>query len=144
MTGQEMWGEFSQKRGISAEYDCWSFGDDADALAQLVLHDIKTATCSLQCLYELEAEPLPREGQYSVVLDSRDQAVCVIQTTKVYQTPFLEITPDHARKEGEGDWSLSYWRQVHEAFFTQELEKMGLAFRGDLMLICEEFRRVYP
>lgn len=144
MTGQEMWEEFSQKRGISAEYDCWSFGDDADMLAQLVLRDIKTATCSLQCLYEVEGEPLPREGQYSVVLDSREQAVCIIQTTKVYQTPFSEITPDHARKEGEGDRSLSYWRQVHEAFFFEELKEAGMAFREDLMLVCEEFLRVYP
>lgn len=144
MTGQEMWEEFSQNQGISAEYDCWSFGDDADTLAQLVLRDIKTATCSLQCLYELEAEPLPREGQYSVVLDSQDQAVCVIQTTKVYQTPFSEITPEHARKEGEGDRSLAYWRQVHEAFFTEELKTVGRYFHEDLMLVCEEFRRVYP
>lgn len=144
MTGQEMWEEFSQNQGISAEYDCWSFGDDADTLAQLVLRDIKTATCSLQCLYEAEGEPPPREGQYSVVLDSRDQAVCIIQTTKVYQTPFSEITPDHARKEGEGNHSLSYWRRVHEAFFTEELKEAGLAFREDLMLVCEEFRRLYP
>lgn len=144
MTGQEMWAEFSQKQGISAEYDCWSFGDDADTLAQLVLRDIKTATCSLQCLYEAEGEPLPREGQYSVVLDSQDWAVCIIQTTKVYQTPFSEITPDHARKEGEGDRSLAYWRRVHEAFFTEELREAGIAFHEDLMLVCEEFRRVYP
>ena len=144
MTGQEMWAEFSQKQGISAEYDCWSFGDDADTLAQLVLHDSKTATCSLQCLYEAEGEPLPREGQYSVVLDSQDQAICILQTTKVYQTPFSEITSDHARKEGEGDRSLAYWRRVHEAFFTEELKEAGIAFREDLMLVCEEFRRVYP
>ncbi len=144
MTGQEMWEEFSQKQGISAEYDCWSYGDDADTLAQLTLQGIKTATCSLHCLYEAEGEPLPKEGEYSVILDSREQAMCVIETTRVYLTTFGEVTPDHARKEGEGDRSLSYWRQVHEAFFTEELKETGERFREDLMLVCEEFQRVYP
>lgn len=144
MTAQEMWQEFSHKQGVSGEYDSWSFGDDADTLAQLVLRDIKTATCSMRCLYEADGEPLPREGQYSVVLDSQEQAICIIQTTKVYQTPFSEITPDHARKEGEGDRSLAYWRQSHEAFFTEELKAVGCNFHEDLVLVCEEFRRVYP
>lgn len=144
MTAQEMWQEFSQKRGISGEYDSWSFGDDADALADLVLRGIKTATCSLGIFYEREGEPLPEAGQYSVVLDSRDQAVCIIQTTKVYQTAFSEITPDHARKEGEGNRSLAYWREVHEAFFTEELKAVGCNFHEDLLLVCEEFQRLYP
>lgn len=144
MTAQEMWQDFSQKQGISGEYDSWSFGDDADTLADLVLRGIKTATCSLGVFYELEGEPLPEAGQYSVVLDSREQAVCIIQTMKVYQTPFSEITSDHARKEGEGDRSLSYWRRVHKDFFTKELKAVGRNFHEDLMLVCEEFQRLYP
>lgn len=144
MTAQEMWEAFSQKHGIIADYEAWSFGDDGDTLADLVLRGIKSATCSGLPLYIQEGEPLPREGQYSVVLDSNDQAVCVIQITKVYQTPFSQITQDHARKEGEGDRSLAYWQRVHEAFFSHELEAVGMTFSDDLMLVCEEFQRLYP
>lgn len=144
MTGQQMCQAFFQKSRISAECDAWAFGDDADALAELVLRGIKTATCSALPFYELEGEPLPREGQYSVILDSRERAVCVIQTTRVYQTSFRQITAEHAWKEGEGDRSLAYWRQVHEAFFSKELSEMEMAFSQDLMLVCEEFQRVYP
>lgn len=144
MTAQEMWQEFSRKQGISGEYDSWSFGDDADTLADLVFRGIKTATCSLGVFYELEGEPLPEAGQYSVVLDSRDQAVCIIQTTKVYQVPFCQVTPEHARKEGEGDRSLAYWREVHEAFFTRELAGTPMPFHEDLVLVCEEFQRLCP
>lgn len=144
MTAEQMWQAFSEKSGISAEYDAWAFGGDPDTLAELVLQGIKTATCSAQPFYALEEEPLPREGQYSVILDSRDQAVCVIQTTQVYQIPFRKITEDHAWKEGEGDRSLAYWRQVHEAFFSEELSQAGMAFSQDLLLVCEEFLRIFP
>lgn len=144
MTAEQMWAQFSCHSGICGEYDAWSFGDDGDTLAELVLQGIKTATCSALPLYELEGEPLPVAGEYSVILDSRERAVCVIQTTRVYQTPFREITAEHAWKEGEGDRSLAYWRQVHEAFFSKELSEMEMAFSQDLMLVCEEFRRLYP
>lgn len=144
MTAEQMWQAFSEKSGISAEYDAWTFGDDADTLAELVLNGAKTATCSALPFYELEGEPLPHAGEYSVILNSREQAVCVIQTTRVYQTPFSKITEDHAWKEGEGDRSLAYWQKVHETFFSEELSEAGMVFSQDLMLVCEEFRRVYP
>lgn len=144
MTAEQMWQTFSRESGICAEYEAWAFGDDGDHLADLVLRGIKTATCSALPLYELDGEPLPEVGAYSVVLDSRDQAVCIIQTTKVYQTPFRQITAEHAFREGEGDRSLVYWQKVHEAFFTMELQEAGLSFDWDLMLLCEEFQRLYP
>lgn len=64
---------------------------------------------------------MPRAGEYSVILDSREQAVCIIQTTKVYQAPFRQITAEHAFREGEGDRSLACWQKVHEGFFAIEL-----------------------
>ncbi len=144
MTAEQMWQVFSRKFGICAEYDAWAFGDDGDQLADLVLRDIKTATCSALPLYALDGDPLPKEKEYSVILDSRNQAVCVIQTTRVYQTTFRQISSEHAFREGEGDRSLAYWQRVHETFFTMELQKAGLSFDWDLMLVCEEFQRLYP
>ncbi len=52
MTAEEMWKE----SGLTGEYETWSFGDDADALAGLVKDGIKTATCSARCYYEMEGD----------------------------------------------------------------------------------------
>lgn len=144
MTAEQMWLEFSQKTGIAADYEAWPFGDDPDTLADLVLRGIKTGTASAFPVYEAEGEPLPGEGEYSVILDSQDRAVCIIRTDKVYVAPFREIGEEHARKEGEGDRSLAYWRHVHEAFFTMEMESIGLGFDWDMKVVCEEFTKVYP
>ena len=139
MTAEEMW----KKSGLAGEYDAWSFGDDADRLAKLVKDGIKTATCSAYCFYEMEDEALPEEGEYNIILDSGDEAVCIIRTAKVYITPFSQVSADHAYREGEGDRSLSHWRDVHKKFFTEELQAEGLEFSEDMNLVCEEFKVVY-
>ena len=144
MTAQEMWTRFCAKEKVDAEYDAWAFGDQPDVLAQLVLDGVKTATSSLHLFYELEAEPLPEAGQYSVILNEREEAVCVIRNTKVAVVPFDRVTEEQAWREGEGDRSLAYWRKVHEEFFTKELLAEGRRFSPSLDVVCEEFRRVYP
>ena len=144
MTAQEMWEQFVNEQHIEEEeYDAWAFGDDADKLADLVRRGIKTGTSSAYPLYEVENEPLPEASGYSVILDSKDEAVCIIENTKVYVVPFGEVSSDHAFKEGEGDRSLTYWRKVHEAFFTACMEEAGLTFEESMKVVCEEFRVVY-
>ena len=144
MTAQQMWAQFEMETGIRAEYDAWAFGETPDLLAELVLQGRKTATASSYPLYELEQEPLPQAGQYSVVLNSAREAVCIVQTTRVFIVPFCEVSPRQAYREGEGDRSLAYWRAVHRAFFTKELAAAGLTFRDDTKVVCEEFRMIYP
>lgn len=144
MTGKEMWDAFIKENGApSCEFEQWAFGADADELARLVKDGIKTATASAYPMYELEGEALPEEGSYSVILDSSDNAVCVIKTLKVSVIPFNGITSELASMEGEGDRSLRYWREVHEKFFTEELSTAGLVFTHDMKVVFEEFTVVY-
>lgn len=146
MTPEQMWTEFTAARPefSGAKYEAWPYGCAPDELAELTLRGVKTATASAHPLYELEAAPLPRPGDLSVVLDGSDGAVCVIQTTRVTVLPFLEVPARHAWLEGEGDRSLAYWRQAHEAFFTRELREVGLAFAPDMRVVCEEFEVLWP
>lgn len=145
MTYEEMWNACRAVNPAAGEdYEPWAFGGGPDLLAELARSGVKTATSSAGTLYELEGKPLPEVGEFSVVLDGRDQAVCVIRTTKVYTVPFDHVTAEHAYKEGEGDRSLAYWRQVHEEFFRAELAEAGLEFSASMPVVCEEFEVVYP
>ncbi len=144
MNAQEMWSIYCSENNIKAEYSAWSYGDDADGLAQLTRNGTKSATASAFPLYEQEGEELPKAGEYSVILNSREEAVCIIRTTRVFVVPFCQVDETQAWKEGEGDRSLSYWRQVHEAFFKSELAEVGLCFDEEMKVVCEEFIRVYP
>ena len=93
MTGKDLWEAFITNNNLAnCEYDAWAFGVDADLLSHLVAIGEKTATASAYPLYELENEPLPKTGEYSVILDSNDNAVCIIQTQKVTVFPVDELT----------------------------------------------------
>lgn len=144
MTHQELWAAYRAVSPDAGEkYEAWAYGDDPDTLAELTRAGIKTATAGAGPLYQLDGEPLPQAGEYSVVLNSRDEAVCVIRTTRVYTVPFDQVSAEQAYREGEGDRSLEYWRRVHEAFFRKELSEAGLAFSPDMPVVCEEFEVVY-
>ena len=75
MKPEELW----QASGLQGEYEAWAFGEAPDQLAELVRRGVKTATCSAALLYELEQEEYPKEGDYSVILDSTGNAVCIIR-----------------------------------------------------------------
>ena len=141
MNAQEMWNLYT--RDQSLEYEAWAFGDDADLLADLVLKGIKTATSSNYIFYELENEELPQVNEYSIILNSKEEAVCIIQTTKVYIVPFHEVSDDHAYKEGERNRTLEDWRNIHKTFFGNELKEIGKEFKEDMLVVCEEFKVVY-
>ena len=145
MTPKEMWQAYKKiNPEIGDALDAWAFGASADELADLVLCGEKTATSSAYELYKLENEPLPQAGSFDVILDSQEKAVCIVEITKVSVLPFNEVSADHAFKEGEGDKSLAYWQQVHQACFTECLEEAGLEFSQEMGVVLEEFRKVYP
>jgi len=139
MTAEELW----KKSGLAGTYEAWPFGGAPDELADLVVQGIKTATCSAYDLYQINNEPLPQAGDYSVILNSREEAVCIIQTRRVYVTEFNQVSEEHAFQEGEGDRSLEYWRTVHESFLTKELASVHRSFDGNAKVVCEEFKVVF-
>ena len=139
MTSEELW----RKSGLNGTYEAWSFGEAPDKLADLVLQGIKTATCSAYDLYLINNEPLPQTGEYSVILNSNKEAVCIIQTLKVYVTKFNQVSEEHAFKEGEGDRSLDYWRKIHVSFLTSELASVNKTFDENTKVVCEEFAVMY-
>ena len=144
MTAKEMWLMFSRKnRPSTEEYDAWAFGGAPDKLAGLVMAGRKTATASVYELYPYDNEDLPKVGDYSVILDSSDNAVCIIRDTDVSMVPFKDVDEQHARREGEGDLSLAYWRDVHREFFTPELEEAGNKLTDDTGSVLETFEVVF-
>lgn len=146
MTASDMWAQYTALHPEFRQdsFEAWAYGDAPDELAALTLQGAKTATASLHTLYAIDGEALPQAGDFSVVLDFRDEAVCIIRTTAVRILPFREVDERQACLEGEGDRSLAWWRRVHEAFFRRELASCKLVFTEDVAVVCEEFEVVYP
>ena len=144
MNAEQMWSEYKKiNNNIKDEYEAWSFGVESDLLVDLVLRGEKTATSSAYQIYEIENEPLPAVGKYNIILDSKNRAICIIKTTKVYVEEFKKVSKDHAFKEGEGDKSLAYWRKCHEEFFKMCMNKVNKEFSEEMKVVCEEFKVVF-
>ncbi|HEY0187247.1 MAG TPA: ASCH domain-containing protein [Cellulomonas sp.] len=123
----------------------WTFGDGpelADALLDLVLDGVKTATSTALVEFEQSGEPLPRRGDLSIVLDSAGRPRVLLRTTAVATVPFDEVSEEHARAEGEDDRTLASWRREHETYWRRALGEDVLDPR--LPVVTETFEILYP
>ena len=137
MTDKELWLE----SGLDGEFDSFSFYDDF--LLDLVMNKTKMGTSSLYDMYQYLNEELPKENSYSVILDSSDNAKCIIKNKSVNILPFNKVDDRLAYLEGEGDKSLEYWKNTHREFFANELKEINKEFNEDMLIVFEEFELVY-
>ncbi|NUP68231.1 MAG: ASCH domain-containing protein [Nonomuraea sp.] len=97
-----------------------------DRLVAAILDGSKTATTALLVGYEHEGESLPVVGERSVVVDSDDRPVAVIEVTGVRVVRLQEVDVAHARDEGEGHTTVDAWRTDHEKFWHSEELRQAL------------------
>ncbi|MFB7463322.1 ASCH domain-containing protein [Streptomyces sp. NPDC056224] len=97
-----------------------------DRLVAAILDGSKTSTTALLVDYEHEGDPLPEAGSRSVVVDSDDRPVAVIEVTGVRVVPLAQVDLPHVVDEGEGDTSVAGWRAGHERFWHSEEMRAAL------------------
>lgn len=140
----KFWLDFCQKHELDPAVldEAFALGansQDADLLSDLINRGIKTATTSI---YDPDDET-PTVGSYSIVLDGKNEPVCVIRTKTVEIMPFKNVSAEHAYLEGEGDRSYESWRDAHVKFFTWECqEELNQTFTEDTEVVCETFEKV--
>ena len=116
-----------------------------DDLVSAVLAGQKVPTTSLRREYELERNPLPEPGQRSVVVDSENRPVAVIEITSVKVVRLGDVDVRHAIDEGEGYTSVAEWRAGHEGFWhsdeiRQELGDPTFTVNDNTRVVLERFR----
>lgn len=113
------------------------FGDGpelANDLLELILAGKKRATC----WSAKEGAKGTVIGGRWVVEDGQGNPRAVLETVDLHQQRFDEVDAIFAAAEGEGDLSLSYWRDAHERYFTR-----NGGFRPDMLLWCEHFALIH-
>ncbi len=118
-----------------------------DQLVAAILDGSKTSTTGLVVDYEHGGEPLPEVGSRSVVVDSDDRPVAVIEVTGVRVVPLAQVDLAHVVDEGEGDTTVAEWRAGHERFWHSEEMRAGLGDPGftvhdGTLTVLERFRLV--
>lgn len=101
-----------------------------DKLVRAILDGTKTSTTSLAVEYDPEVEPLPQVGTRSVLVDSDERPVAILQVSAVRVVPLGEVDLDHAVDEGEGHTSVAQWRRDHEDFWHSAEAREALGDPG--------------
>jgi uncharacterized protein YhfF len=147
---QAFWDAFRAARGDNVDarfHEAFFFADTqpvADALAELVLSGTKRATASLLWAHEAEGTQPTVAGTLSIVTDYSGTPLAIIEVTDVQFVPFDDVTADFAYREGEGDRSLAYWRDVHWRYFARECAAIGRMPDARMLVACESFVVCWP
>ncbi len=118
------------------------YGDSpslSEELLQLIRQGRKRAGTSLLWAMIAENDALPQVGGIEIVLDHRNEPALVTRITEVSVVPYSEVSAEYAAIEGEGDGSLSYWRQAHWAFFSRECRRIGREPCESMPVVCSVF-----
>ncbi len=127
-------------------FEAVSWGNSAelaDSIASLIAAGIKTTTSSL--LWEQQRENWADEqpGDRSIVLDSTNTPVCIIETVQVFIKPFDQVDAEFVYNYGEGDRTLGFWNVNMWEYYSQECEALGRPAQKDMPLICQVFKLIY-
>lgn len=116
--------------------ESFTFGDNpemADELLNLVLKGQKTATAWAAVNGTHGSEV----GKRMEIKDSKGVARAIIETIELEKKPFNLVDERFAYDEGEGDRTLSHWREEHKKYFTRE----G-TYSDDMEVYCERFKLI--
>ncbi len=122
------------------------FGDHAelaDELLGLVVNGPKRATAGALVEFELEESPGPEVGGMWIAVDGSGRPRALLRTTDVRVGPLSSVDDAFAWDEGEGDRSLAWWQEVHEAYFRRHLPTVGLEWDPDVLTVFERFEVVF-
>jgi uncharacterized protein YhfF/GNAT superfamily N-acetyltransferase len=130
----------------------WGFafpGPIRDELTVLALAGTKTATTGLLRELELDGEAVPVAGERSVLLDSAERPVAIVETTSCRVIRLADVDDAHAIDEGEGYADAAAFRATHERFWGSYLDELrarlgdrSFAITDDTLVTAERFRVV--
>ncbi len=116
--------------------------EECNLFIQMVLSGEKKAnTCSLESM-EIDFEPLPQKGQFSVLTDYYGKPVAILETIDVQIIEFNNITWEMAKKEGNAS-TMEEWRESHIQYLEEDGALMGYEFSSSMPIVFEEFKVVY-
>jgi uncharacterized protein YhfF len=145
---QQFWGGFAAlTQACPNDFAILRFGDGAglaDELATQVVSGNKRAMASLLRDFVELRRPIPKPGNFCVVVDGKNTPRCVIQTLRVEVRRLRDVDESFAWEAGGGDRSLEWWRTAHARYFKRCGSRGGFSVDDDTEVILERFEVVWP
>ena len=118
-----------------------------DKLTALAFGGGKVVTSDLLANYEIEGEPVEQPGDISILLDSDERPVAMIEDVRSIVIRLADMTDEDAIDEGEGYADAAAFRVSHEdhwnAFIDEVRDGLGdptFTITDDTPIVVERFR----
>ena len=116
-----------------------------DRLVSAILEGRKTSGTALLTEYLSAGETLPRAGDRSVLVDSGNRPVAVLERTAVRIARLADVDEAHVHAEGEGYEDVAAWRAAHEEFwespaYIEVLSDPTFRVDDDTLVVLDQFR----
>jgi uncharacterized protein YhfF len=145
---QQFWDAYAASARVGVEkFAVVRFGDSenlADELATQVAVGEKRATARLLRDFTELGKPMPKPGDFSVVIDGKSSPRCIVQTLHVDVKTLRDVDESFAWDEGGGDRSLEWWRSAHARYFKRQGAREGFAVEDGTEVVLERFEVVWP
>ena len=128
-------------------YRIRAIGSSQDTMTKILAHvrnGEKRGTFSLPWLLEKTPELTPKLGEYVVLVDFDGQPGALVTTTEIENITYDTITAAHTAVDGPAIRELTKWQAIHKPYWTQALAAIGEQFAGDMPVLVEHFKLVYP
>ncbi|MGM9971618.1 MAG: ASCH domain-containing protein [Anaeroplasmataceae bacterium] len=139
MTYLDMWSQFLTNNQIE-DVDYGVFQYDKEDLEKLMSGKIKAEISPYEVI-RVNDYAIPFVGDYNIVIDDSDNAICVIKTTKVSIVPFNDIKEVDAIKLGFD--GLKEFRNIYKDILTSELKEININYQDEALCVIEEFEIIY-
>ncbi len=137
---------------MSREPTRWGFaapGPLRDKLTALAFGGGKVVTSGLLAEYEIDGDPVEQPGDLSILLDSADAPVALIEDVRSTVIRLADMTDEDAIDEGEGYADAAAFRVAHERHWNGYIDEVraGLGdptftVADDTPIVVERFRIV--
>ncbi len=127
-------------------FEASSWGNSAelaDSIAILVRSGIKTTTSSLLWAQQIEQWAIEKPGDKSIVVDSKNHPVCIIEIERIFIQPFNQVDADFVYKYGEGDRTMQFWNKNMWEYYQEECKRLGKVAERDMPMVCQVFKMIY-
>ena len=115
----------------------------ADRIARLITSGIKTTTSSLLWSQQKHQWVLEKPGDKTIVLDSKNNPVCIVEIQAVFVRPFDQVDAEFVYNYGEGDRTMDFWHKNMWEYYQEECKELGKNAEKDMPMICQVFKVIY-
>jgi uncharacterized protein YhfF len=94
--------------------------------------------------YGAGREPIPKPGDFVMMLDGEGRPRFIWRTTEVTIKPLSQVDEAFAWDEGEGDRTRDWWLDAHRRYFARQASREGFDIDDEILTVFERFEVVWP